>query len=79
MCILLYFVGFLLVFLNLVGIGDYFFDRKSLECIWDWMVMYYYIVVFLVILVWILVFVMGFLYLNIYIMVIKSIKRMKKY
>lgn len=79
MCLSLYSVGLLLVLLNLAGIGDHSFDRKSLECIWDRMATYYYTVVFSVTLVWIPVLVTGFSYLNIYIMVTKSTKRMKKH
>lgn len=79
MCISLYCVGLLLVLLNLAGVGDHSFDRKSLECIWDRMATYYYTVVFSVTLVWIPVVVTGFSYLNIYITVRKSTKRMKKH
>lgn len=79
MCISLYCVGLLLVLLNLAGIGDHSFDRKSLECIWDRMETYYYTVVFSVTLVWIPVVVTGFSYLNIYLTVTKSQKRMKKH
>ncbi|XP_061193535.1 melatonin receptor type 1B-A-like [Saccostrea echinata] len=79
MCVSLYCVGLLLVLLNLAGIGDHSFDRKSLECIWDRMATYYYTVVFSVTLVWIPVVVTGFSYLNIYLRVTRSAKRMKKH
>ncbi|XP_056016843.1 uncharacterized protein LOC125675697 [Ostrea edulis] len=79
MCVSLYCVGLLLVLLNLAGIGDHSFDRKSLECIWDRMATYYYTVAFSVTLVWIPVVVTGFSYLNIYITVTKSTKRINKH
>lgn len=65
MCFCLYIVGLTLVLLNLAGIGDHTFDRKSLECIWDRMATYYYTVAFSVVLVWVPVAITGILYLNI--------------
>ena len=79
MCMFLYMTGLTLVLLNLAGIGDHSFDRKSLECIWDRMATYYYTVVFSVTLVWIPVVVTGFSYLNIYVTVRRSTKRMNQH
>lgn len=75
MCILLYLTGLTLVLLNLAGIGDHSFDRKSLECIWDRMATYYYTVAFSVLLVWIPVTITGIFYLKIYISVRTSTKK----
>lgn len=78
MCFCLYIVGLTLVLLNLAGIGDHTFDRKSLECIWDRMATYYYTVAFSVVLVWVPVAITGILYLNIFITVQRSTQRMKE-
>lgn len=78
MCFCLYIVGLTLVLLNLAGIGDHTFDRKSLECIWDRMATYYYTVAFSVVLVWVLVAVTGILYLMIFITIQRSTQRMKE-
>lgn len=78
MCFCLYSVGLTLVLLNLAGIGDHSFDRKSLECIWDRMATYYYTVAFSVVLVWVPVAITGILYLNIFITVQRSTQRMKE-
>lgn len=75
MCIFLYLTGLTLVLLNLAGIGDHSFDRKSLECIWDRMATYYYTVTFSVLLVWIPVTITGIFYLKIYISVRTSTKK----
>lgn len=75
MCIFLYLTGLTLVLLNLAGIGDHSFDRKSLECIWDRMATYYYTVAFSVLLVWIPVTITGIFYLKIYISVRTSTKK----
>lgn len=72
MCVGFYLIGIFLIFLNLVGIGGYFFDWKSLVCIWDWMVIYYYMVIFFVVLVWILVLFIGLFYICIYLMFRKN-------
>ncbi|KAK3098101.1 hypothetical protein FSP39_016114 [Pinctada imbricata] len=78
MCTCLYGIGTILVLLNLVGIGDHSFDRKSLECIWDRMATFFYTVVFSVTLVWIPIIVIGISYLQIYLAVRKSDQRMSK-
>ncbi|XP_061193333.1 melatonin receptor type 1B-A-like [Saccostrea echinata] len=75
MCFCLYIVGLTLVLLNLAGIGDHSFDRKSLECIWDRMATYYYTVVFSILLVWIPVIITGIFYLKIFVTVRKSTKK----
>ncbi|XP_061193574.1 melatonin receptor type 1B-B-like [Saccostrea echinata] len=75
MCFGLYLIGILLVLLNLAGIGDHSFDRKSLECIWDRMATYYYTVIFSIVLVWIPVMLTGFFYLRIYCKFRKSSKQ----
>lgn len=75
MCMFLYMTGLTLVLLNLAGIGDHSFDRKSLECIWDRMATYYYTVAFSVVLVWIPVTITGIFYIKIYITVRKSTKK----
>lgn len=76
MCISLYFVGGVLVLLNIAGIGDHGFDRKSLECIWDRMASYPYTVVFSITLVWIPAIVIAACYLKIYLFVRAHRKRM---
>ncbi|KAK3096735.1 hypothetical protein FSP39_002777 [Pinctada imbricata] len=78
MCACLYGVGTTLVLLNLAGIGDHSFDRKSLECIWDRMATFAYTVVFSVTLVWIPIIIIGFSYLNIYIAVRRSDRRVSR-
>lgn len=75
MCFGLYLTGLTLVLLNLAGIGDHSFDRKSLECIWDRMDTYYYTVAFSVILVWIPVTITGIFYLKIFLTVRKSTRK----
>ena len=75
MCSGLYLIGLTLILLNLAGIGDHSFDRKSLECIWDRMATYNYTVAFSVVLVWVPVAVTGIFYLNIFITVQRSTKR----
>lgn len=67
MCVSFYLIGLLLIFLNLVGIGDYLFNWKSLECIWDCMIIYYYMVFFMVIFVWVFLIVIGIFYCLIFI------------
>ncbi|WAR25917.1 MTR1A-like protein [Mya arenaria] len=52
-CLSLYLLGGILVFLNLADVGDHGFDHKSLECIWDRMATYPYTVVYSVVMVWI--------------------------
>ena len=68
-CCSLYGVGVILALLNQYGIGDHSFDRKSLECIWDRMASFSYIVVFSVTLVWIPCFIIGVCYLKLYLFV----------
>lgn len=75
MCVSFYLIGLLLIFLNLVGIGDYLFNWKSLECIWDCMIIYYYMVFFMVIFVWVFLIVIGIFYCLIFIKFWVSIKR----
>ncbi|XP_045167033.2 melatonin receptor type 1B-like [Mercenaria mercenaria] len=65
----LYFIGGLLVLLNVADIGDHGYDRKSLECIWDRMATYPYTVVYSVTLVWIPSIIIGICYLKIYLYV----------
>ncbi|OWF44003.1 melatonin receptor type 1B-B-like [Mizuhopecten yessoensis] len=78
-CGALYVVGITMVLLNLTGIGDHGFDRKSLECIWDRMATFPYTVVFSVTLVWVPVLVTGISYINLYIYVLNSQKRVQQY
>ncbi|XP_033744551.1 melatonin receptor type 1B-B-like [Pecten maximus] len=78
-CGALYMVGITLVLLNLAGIGDHSFDRKSLECIWDRMATFPYTVVFSVTLVWVPVIVTGISYISLYIYVLKSQKRIQQH
>lgn len=78
MCSGLYLIGLTLILLNLAGIGDHSFDRKSLECIWDRMATYYYTVAFSVVLVWVPVAITGIFYLNIFITVQRSTKRISE-
>lgn len=75
MCLSLNLIGLLLILLNLAGIGDHSFDRKSLECIWDRMTTYYYTVSFTVIFVWVPVIVTGIFYCLIFIKFRASTKR----
>jgi len=77
MCISLYAIGSFMVLLNLAGIGDHGFDRKSLECIWDRMATFPYTVVFSITLVWIPIVVTGFSYVNLYMYVKRSHKRIQ--
>ena len=72
----LYSVGLTLVLLNLTGIGDHSFDRKSLECIWDRMASYSFTVVFSVTLVWIPCLVIGICYLRMYLFVRQHSRKM---
>ncbi|XP_062605057.1 melatonin receptor type 1A-like [Saccostrea cucullata] len=72
MCVGLYLTGLLMVLLNLAGIGDHSYDRKSLECIWDRMATYYYTVAFSVVLVWIPVVLNALFYFSIYYKVHKN-------
>lgn len=51
------------------------FDWKSLECIWDCMIIYYYMVFFMVIFVLVFVIVIGIFYCLIFIKFWVSIKR----
>ncbi|XP_060073462.1 melatonin receptor type 1B-B-like [Ylistrum balloti] len=75
LCIL----GITMVLLNLAGIGDHSFDRKSLECIWDRMATFPYTVVFSVTLVWVPVLVTGISYINLYMFVLNSQKRVQQH
>lgn len=77
-CISFYFVGGVLVLLNVAEIGDHGFDRKSLECIWDRMATFPFTVVFSITLVWIPSIVTGLCYVKIYLYVRKHKKRMRK-
>ena len=78
-CTSLYSVGIGLVLLNLAGIGDHSFDRKSIQCIWDRMATYYYTVIFSVTLVWIPFLMIGLCYLRLYRFVHNHKKRMRDY
>lgn len=75
MCVTLYLIGLLLILLNLAGIGDHSFNRKSLECIWDRMTTYYYTVSFTAIFVWVPLIVTGVFYCQIFITFRASAKR----
>lgn len=75
MCIGCYFVGGILVLLNVSKIGGHGFDRKSLECIWDRMASYPYTVVFSITLVWIPLIITGCCYLRIFLYVINHRRR----
>ena len=77
-CLSLYGIGAFLVCLNLAGIGNHSFDRKSLTCMWDRMASYPYTIVFSVTLVWIPCIVIGVCYLRIYMFLREHANRMKK-
>lgn len=66
MCSGLYLTGLLLVLLNLAGIGDHSFNRKSLECIWDRTHTYSYTLSFTIFLVWIPLLMAGSFYVSIF-------------
>jgi hypothetical protein len=75
LCISVYFLGGILIFLNALDIGDHGFDRKSLQCIWDRMASHMYTIVFSVTLFWIPSIVIGVCYLKIYLYVRIQSKR----
>ena len=75
-CIAVYCVGLALVLLNLAGIGDHRFDKRSLECIWDRMATYPYTVVYSVTLVWVPCIVIGICYLRLYFFVHENKKKL---
>lgn len=66
MWVSLYLIGLLLILLNLAGIGDNSFNRKSLECVWYRMTTYYYTVSFTAIFVWVPLIVTGVFYCQIF-------------
>ncbi|KAJ8301991.1 hypothetical protein KUTeg_020978 [Tegillarca granosa] len=79
MCLSFYSVGATLVMLNLAGIGDHSYDRKSMECIWDRMATYPYTIIFSICLVWIPILITGFSYSRLYRYVQKSRKRVQEH
>lgn len=78
MCITPYFIGGILVLLNMAGIGDHGFNRKSLDCIWDRMATYIYTVFFSITLVWIPAVIIGVCYFKIYLYVRAHRSRMRE-
>ena len=66
MCGCFFVVGFVLVGLNFVGVGNHSFDHKSLECIWERMANYHYTIVFAMVMVIIPITVTGLSYLRLF-------------
>lgn len=79
MCLSFYSIGAILVMLNMAGIGDHSYDRKSMECIWDRMATYPYTIIFSICLVWIPILITGFSYSRLYRYVQRSRQRVQEH